>query len=396
MSRNKKNFLKVDIDYTPEQIALAQKLGSKNKGESMAAAEAIAAVVAEPLLKVIQQAPVFSNQFSPQSYGPGEAPVITLSQLFDVKQPGYFQVFSTSVAGGLQTNEMTGANEMVVQVHPMDGAASLEKRYVRTQRPRLNTISDALARLAQEVLLKNSLHATNVLMGALANSYIDGNSANTAVNNLQIFRSATQGVFQIDDFNTIMTRYRRIVSSWVGGTPVGVNSEITDMFGSPEWMAQIRQIAYQPQNTRSGSTNGSNWATSVPATEDVRNRIFNSAGLPSLFDVDLHVYNELGVGQIYNNVFANYATGTYAGYGQAGGTGGSPATFSSGSEQVVIGLNLDWQALIALSQVDLGGSTWTLAADDQFPVRAGRVGWFGSQSVGYVSVDNRDKVGIIF
>lgn len=393
MSRTNKNFLKVEFDHTPEQLALAQKLGSKNKGESMAAAEAIAAVVAEPLLKVIQQAPVFSNQFNPQSYGPGEAPVITLSQLFDVKQPGYFQVFSTSVAGGLQTNEMTGANEMVVQVHSMDGSASLEKRYVRTQRPRLNTISDALARLAQEVLLKNNLHATNVLMGALANSYIDGNSGNTGVSNLQIFRTATQGVFQIDDFNTIMTRYRRIVSSWVGGTPIGVNSEITDLFGSPEWMAQIRTIAYQPQNTRSVS-NGSNWATAVPATEEVRNRIFGSAGLPSLFDVDLHVYNELGVGQIYNSVFANYATGSYAGYGGAG-TSGS-ATFNTATEQAVIGLNLDWQALISLSQVDLGGSAWTLSADDQFPTRADRVGWYGEMSTGYVSVDNRDKCAIIF
>lgn len=392
MSRNKKNFLKVDMQYTPEQIALAHKLGSKNKTESIAAAEAIAAVVAQPLLQVIQQAPVFSNQFQRQSYGPGEMPVITLSPLFDTKAPGYMLAFSTSKAGGLNTNEMTGANEMVVQVHSMDGAGSLEKRYVRSQRPRLNVISDALARLAQEVLIKNNLHATNVLMGALANSFIDGNSSNTATNNLQIYRTATQGVFQLDDFNTIMTKYRRIVSSWLGGTPVGVNTEITDLFGSPEWMAQIRSIAYQPVNTRSGATNGSNYATSLAATEEVRNRIFNSAGLPSLFDTDLHQYNELGVGYIYNNVFANYASSTaYAGYGGSGS-----ATFNSGTEQIVVGLNLDWQDLISLTQVDLGGAEWALSADDQFPVRADKVGWFGEQSVGYVSVDNRGKLGMIF
>jgi len=123
----------------------------------------------------------------------------------------------------------------------------------------------------------------------------------------------------------------------------------------------------------------------------VRNRIFNSAGLPSLFDTDLHQYNELGVGQIYNNVFANYATGTYAGYG-----GGNGAVFNSATEQVVIGLNLDWQALISLTQVDLGGAEWSLQADDQYPLRDDAIGWFGSQSSGYVSVDNRDKVGIVF
>jgi hypothetical protein len=192
------------------------------------------------------------------------------------------------------------------------------------------------------------------------------------------------------DFNTMMTKYRRIVSSWVGGTPVGVNSKITDLFGSPEWMAQIRSMAYNPVNTRSGST-ATSGATSLAATDEVRNRIFNSAGLPSLFDVDLHEYNELGVGQIYNNVFASYATGTYEGYGQTGS-----ATFNSATEQAVIGLNLDWQALISLTQTDLGGAQWSLSADDQFPNRADKIGWFGEQSSGFLSVDNRDKLCLVF
>lgn len=63
--RNRNNYLKVDIKKTPEQIAIARQLGSRNKSESMAAAEAIAAVVSRPLLDVIQQAPVFSNFFAP-------------------------------------------------------------------------------------------------------------------------------------------------------------------------------------------------------------------------------------------------------------------------------------------------------------------------------------------
>lgn len=388
--RNKNNFLKIDIQHTPEQVALAQKLGSRNKLESLAAAEAIAAVVAQPLLKVIQQAPVFSNQFARQTYGPDEAPTIPLTPLFDTKSPGYMMVFSTSQAGGLNTNQMTGADEMIVQVHNLSGAASLNKKYLRTQRPRLNVISDSLQRLAQEVLVKQNLHATNVLMGALANSFIDGNSANTAASNYQIFRTATQGVFQMDDFNTIMTKYRRIVTSWTGGTPVGVNTKITDLFGSPEWMGQIRSIAYQPVNTRSGAV-ATSGATALAATDEVRNRIFNSAGLPSLFDVDLHEYNELGVGQIYNNVFANYATAAYAGYGGAG-----TANFNASTEQVVVGLNLDWFDLISLTQTDLGGAEWSLAADDHYPVRSDLVGWYGSQSSGFVSVDNRGKLALIF
>ena len=387
--RNRNNYLKIDIKRTPEQIAIARQLGSNNKTESLAAAEAIAAVVSQPLLEVIQQAPVFSNFYARQTYGPDEAPTIPLTPLFDTKQPGYFLVWSQTMPGGLATQQMQGANDLVVQVHSMDGSASLDKKYMRAQQPRINEISSALTRLANEVLLKENRDATNVLMGALANSYIDGNSANTATSNYQIFRSATAGVFQLDDFNTIMTKYRRIVPSWVGGTPIGARAGITDLCGSPEWMGQIRSIAYQPQNTR--AVPNTDESTVLSAPESVREKIFESAGLPNLFNVDLHEFNELGVNQIYNNVFATYATGTYVGNGGVGS-----ATFSSTTEQVVVGLNLDWFDLVSLTQTDLAGSEWALSADDQFPNRADKIGWWGKLSQGYTSVDNRGKLALIY
>jgi hypothetical protein len=62
----------------------------------------------------------------------------------------------------------------------------------------------------------------------------------------------------------------------------------------------------------------------------------------------------------------------------------------------VVALNLNWQDLISLSQTDLGGAEWSLSADDQFPNRADKVGWFGSQSSGFISVDNRGKMAIIY
>jgi len=154
-------------------------------------------------------------------------------------------------------------------------------------------------------------------------------------------------------------------------------------------MAQIRSIAYQPVNTRSGAITTSG-ASSLAATDEIRNKIFNSSGLPTLFDTDLHVYNELGIGQIYNTVFGNFATGTYLGYGGSGS-----ATFSPSTEEVIVGLNLDWPSLVCLTMSDLGGSEWTLAADDQYPIRSDKVGWYGEQSSGFVSIDNRDKVAVI-
>ncbi len=397
--RNRNNYLKMEIKRTPEQVALAHQLGSKtSKADSLAAAEAIAAVVSEPLLRVIQQAPVFSNFYARQTYGPDEAPTIPMSPLFDVRSPGYMLVWSASAPGGLASNHMQGANDLVVQVRNYNGAADVDKKWVRAQQPRLNVISDALTRLAQEVLIKQNRDATTVLMASLANSFIDGNNANTAPSNYQIFRSATAGVFQMDDFNTILAKYRRITPSYVGGTPVGTRTAISDLCGSPEWMAQVRSIAYQPQNTRIGvqtsvgvPANSYGGATALAAPDSVREEIFNSGGIQSLFSVDLHEYNELGVGQIYNNLFATYATGTYV-----GNNGVGSATFNSAAEQVVVGLNLDWQDLIQLTQTDEAGSEWTLQADDQYPLRSDKVGWYGSVNQGYVSTDSRGKIGLIY
>lgn len=388
--RNRNNYLKMKIERTPAQIALAHQLGSKtSKADSIAAAEAIATVVSQPLLKVIQQAPVFSNFYSRETYGPDEAPTIPLTPLFDVRAPGYMLVWSASAPGGLATNHMQGANDLVVQTRNYNGAADVDKKWVRSQQPRLNVISDALTRLAQEVLIKENRDATTVLMASLANSFVDGNNANTAPANYQIVRSATAGVFQLDDFNTMMIKYRRMISSWLGGTPGIARPNLTDLCGSPEWMGQLRSIAYQPQNTR-GVPN-SDESTALAAPDAVRNDVFNKAGIPSMFGIDFHEFNELGVGQIYNNLFATYATGTYVGNGGVGST-----TFNSASEQVVIGLNLDWFDLVSLTQTDEAGSEWSLIADDQYPLRSDKIGWYGSKNSGYVSVDNRGKLGLVY
>ena len=154
-------------------------------------------------------------------------------------------------------------------------------------------------------------------------------------------------------------------------------------------MGQIRSIAYQPQNTR--GVPDSNESTVLGAPDSVRERVFDSAGHPELFGVTFHEFNELGVGQIYNNLFATYATGTYIGNGGAGS-----GTFNSATEQVVVGLNLDWFNLISLTQTDEAGAEWALSADDQFPLRDGRVGWYGNQNRGFVSVDNRGQLAIIY
>jgi hypothetical protein len=201
------------------------------------------------------------------------------------------------------------------------------------------------------------------------------------------------------DFNAMMIKYRRILTSWVGGTPVGVRASLTDLFGSPEWMGQIRAMAYQPSNTRV-PTAGAGAATylagaAIPAPDDIRSNIFSAAGIPELFGISLHEYNEFGINSLgsFNSIFGTYAGATaYSGYGDPNS---GTATFSGATEQVVVGLNSALFDLVKLVEEGESG-TLEVAADDQFTLRSDKVGWTARQKLGFVSLDNRSKVALIY
>ncbi len=388
-----KNYLKVDLKRTDKQVALIKQLGSRNRTESLAAAEAIAQIVQEPLLQVIEQAPVISNLFEGITYARGTPPSLPLATFFDVRQRNYLQTWTQTQPGGNGTNFVQGASELFAQVYDLWSAASLNKNYAEAAN--LRVVAATLERLAQEILIKRNNNAAAILMNSLATSVIDGNAANTNPANYQIYRTATAGVFQLDDFNTILTKYRRIVSSWVGGTPVGIKASISDLLGSPEWMAQIRSIAYQPQNTR--GVPDSQESTVLGAPDSIRESIFKAAGNPELFGITLQEYNEFGqyvaaTNQgVYNQLFSTYAGATaYAGY-----AGSGSAVFAPTTEQLVVGLNTAMFDLVRLSETGESG-TYEVQADDSFTLRSGKVGWTSHIREGFLSVDNRAKLGIVF
>ncbi len=388
----KKRSLKITFDKTPEQIALVQKMGSKKKLESMAAAEALAAILARPILQVIEQAPAISNQYAALTYSAGQPAVIPLDPYFDVRARNFISVWTQSQPGGTAMNFTQGQSDLYVQTYPIYGEVAMNKNWLRAGN--IDYLAANLTRIVQEVLLVQETNAAFVLLNALANARIDGNSANTATNNLTLARAAAAGVFQLDDFNTMMIGYDRTTASWVGGTPVNDRRSLTDMLGSPEWMGQIRAIAYQPSNTRQGSV-ATQGGSSIAAPDSVREEIFKSAGIPTLFDVNLHKVYEFGTNRIYNTVFGT-ALGSTAlpGFGTGFG-GGSTSTFQGSTEQIVVGLNSEMFDLARLRMVE-DNSEFALVNDDSFSLRSDRIGMFGTLTEGYCSVDGRAKFGLSF
>lgn len=388
----RKRKLAISFDKTPEQIDLVKRMGSKNKTESMAAAEALASVMAQPILQVIEQAPVISNLYQRESYGADAKSTIALDPYFDVRQRNFLNVWTQSQPGGTAQNFNDGATELYVQTIPIVSEVSCNKNQLRAGQ--INYLAAYLTRLVQEVLLVQETNAAFTLFNSAAGARIDGNGANNATNNLTVARSATAGVWQLDDWNTTEIGYDRTTASWVGGTPVNDDRSITDLLGSPEWMGQIRAIAYQPQNTRQGAVTVQG-GSSIAAPDSVREEIFRGGGIPTLFGIDLHKVYEMGVGRNYNNVYST-AIGNVALPVNGGGFGGTAgATFNTNTEQVVVGLNTSMFDLVKLTMTE-ANSEFSLQADDSFNVRSDRVGFIGSQVAGYVSVEGRAKFLSVF
>lgn len=381
-------FLNAFKDCTPEQLDAIRKMGSKNKGESEAAQEAFAQLMARPVLQVINSAPVISNRFSTETFLDGTPPSIPLDPYFDVRSANFLNVWTQRSKGGTATNQPIGDSELFVSTYELDSAFSLRKQYLRASR--LNPLAAGLQRISQEVLYKQEFNAVNVLMGALAAARIDGVAGNTAVSNLQVTSSDTADVFQMSDFNNIKTRYARTVASWVGSTPVDAGLEVDTLIGSPEWMGQIRSMAYQPVNTRPGSITTSG-ATAIAAPEAIRAQIFNAVGNPTIFGAELVQSYDFGVGRRYNQVFANYAGSTS--YLGTGGT--STRTFSASADEIVIGLN---SAMFGLTRLRKTGDVgeFVMQPDDTFTLRSDTMGMFGSLEEGYASLDSRLLLGYIF
>lgn len=386
------NKNRISFKRTDDQVAIVKQMGSKKRDDSIAAQEAVAAVLTEPILQVINTAPVISNLFETIVYDEGTPASIPLDVHFDVRSRNFLNVWTQSQPGGLATNFVQGLSEMFVNTYELWSAVSMNKNYLRSAR--LDVVAATMERIAQEILIKQELNAVNILMAALANARIDFVASNTAADNLQVVRSASANIFQLDDFNTIKTKYARVLSSWVGGTPVGTVQEITDLIGSPEFVGQIRSMAYQPVNTRTvdgtaGTPAGS--STAMPAPESLREEVYRSAGIPSIYGTNIIQSYDFGVGKAYNTIFDNYAGSTaFAGHG-----GVSTAAFAGASEEIVVGLNANMFNLVRLRERGANGE-FTLTPDDQFVLRSDKVGYYGSMREGYVSLDSRGMFGMIW
>lgn len=394
----------ITLEKTAEQIELIKALGSRNKTTSAEAREAFAAALGPIVQEVLQQLGTSGLLFVDAPFDADDSPSYPLDLYYDQNEYGYVSVWSQTMAGGLPTStDISTVQEMKFDTYNLDTAISIRKKYAR--RARLDVISKFIERMVQEVLIKQETNAWAVLLKAAAEATTDmtrvlgksvGNDANTTTGSSlkHVIRSTNASTFLLEDLNALMTRLRRINSSWNGGTPSARYSNgITDLFVSPEVKQDIRAFAYEPLNTATnarGAAAGDHAGIALP--DSIREEIYNSAGMESIYGVNIVELNEFGKGQKYNKFFDKFAASTS--YTQVDGTNGT--TFTEASDEILIGVDNRKNAFIRPVAIqDENGGQFVSYPDDQFSEREDKMAFFGSLEEGRVILDARAVAGIV-
>ncbi len=383
--------MKITLKRTPEQLELIKAMASKNRDTAYNAQVALAEFIGPVVSEVINNAPTLSNLFTPLQYNADDNPSLPLDLYYNIFDEDYIKVYSQSVAGGLPTNMVQPtAAELKFTTYTLDSAVAFDRKYA--SRSRLDVIGKTFTRVAQEVLLKQERTSSNLLMTALAEA-TSGNATYSAKNR-NVFRTNTAGQLFLDDVNKLITKAKRVNASWSGGTPTGARHGISDLIVSPEVIERIRAMAYNPMNTKAArGITPTAATTAIPATDAIRNEVWQSSGITEFFGINIMEVLELGVGKRYNEVFDTVA-GTID-YLDNGSTTASSA-FDATGEEIIIGLDRSRDALVRAIAVDSDtGSEFNLVADDQFSIRQQRIGYYGALEEGRMVLDNRALVGLI-
>ncbi len=369
--------MKITLKKTEEQVELVKAMASRNRDVAYEAQMALAEFISPVLVKVINQAPVISNLFNNFSFNEMDSPSLPLDLYYDITAPEYVKVYSTSVPGGLPTNTVVPTvSEMKFSTYRLDSAVDFDKRYAA--KSRMDVVGKTFTRIAQEVLLKMEATSQSLLLGALNEATTQSIQGNDKHHIITANQSGAGASLTLDDFNRLLTHAKRINTAWTGSAPEGGRIKgITDLIMSPEMIKGLREMAYNPVNTK--NPNG----TDIPATDSMRDGIYNNAGTPEFFGISIMEVNELGPNQKMVDAFSKLSGGFK-------GTNNFKST-----DDLAIGLDRSRESLFRAVATDAeNGSELNLVADDQYSVRQSKIGYFGSMEEGRMILDDRVLTGI--
>ena len=380
--------MNITLKRTPEQVELVKAMASRNRNVAYEAQVALAEFIGPVLAEVLNNAPTVSTLFKSLQFNADDNPSIPLDLYYDISDEDYVRIWSQTHAGGLPSNQvLPTASELKVATYNLNAAVDFDRRYAA--KSRMDVVGKTFTRVAQELLLKQERTSATLLMTSLANATI---KTSPLTGDGQVFRSVVAGQLLMDDFNNLSTLAKRINSSWIGGTPTTRVRGITDLIMSPEAVASIRSMAYNPVNTKVNTGTADKDSTALAAPESLRDELYRNAGINSFMGLNILEFNEMGKGEKFNTLFETAAGSTaYVNFAN-GGSG----TFDGAATQIVVGVDRSRDSLMRVVATDSeSGSEMTLLADDQYSVRQNKIGYYGAIEEGRVVLDNRVLCGVI-
>ena len=375
--------MKITIKRTEDQLALVRAMGSNNREEAYEAQAAVAELLGPVVTEVINNAVTVGNLFTTLTYQADDNPSLPLDLFHDITEEDYINVFSQQVAGGLPYSQVFPAhNELKFSTYTLDSALAFDRKYAK--KARVDVVSKTFTRMAQEVMLKQERTAFNVLASAL----IKGNGTT----NKRIISSFNQDRLILDDLNRLITKSKRINSSFNGGTPVGGSvTGVTDLLVSPEMIEKLRSMSYNPINTVATGATGND----IAAPDELRMSVYNSGGLPSFYGINIIEVLEMGIGQRFNKI-ALAIDGADSATVTSGGQGESPDSGFSATDELLIGVDRSKESLIRPVVLGEGATdALNIQVDDQFSVRQNKIGYYGTLEEGRICIDDRALTGIV-
>jgi len=388
--------MEIKIERTAEQVELVKAMASKNREVAYEAQAALGDFIGPVLAEVIAQAPTLSNLFTSLQFNSEDNASIPLDLYHDITDEDYIQVWAQNAPGGLPTNQVAPVQqELKFTTYKLDSALSFDKRYAA--RSRMDVVSKTFTRMAQEILLKQDKTSASIILSALGNAKTNGLS--------HVVPSVQSDRFLLADLNKLFTLCKRIATSWAGGTPADRRGRgVTDLIVSPEIVEEIRGMAYNPINTVSNVTHSDGQGGmlqgggDIAGTEALRERVFNSAGIPEFYGVSIMEIHEMGTKQKWNKLFENVAGDDITSNGNTATATNldSQLNFDAESDELIIGVDLSRESMIRAVATDSeSGSEFDLVVDDQFVSRSQKIGYYGSLEEGRMLLDDRVLTGII-
>jgi hypothetical protein len=366
-------------------------MGSKNSTVAREATEAVAAFLGPVIREVLMTAGTVSRIYRDIEYDEDSDPSIPLD-LFYNEGAGYITVWAQNMAGGLPTSQVEGVKELKFGSYRLDSAVSWNKKYAR--KSRLDVISKAIERMVNEVLIKQERNGWAVVLKAVAEAKTQtigkgllGHVINTT--NTGTAATGPTGTLMLADLNKLMTLIKRLNESYSGNTPVQpYTNGITDLYISPEIKEAVRAFAYNPINTTASAATGAQVVRDQFLSENMRDQIYQNAGMQSIYGVNLIELVEFGCNQKYNILFNQFAssltTGTWV---------------NAQINQIMVGIdNTRGVFLRPVARQAESGGTFVVLPDGQFEMygsRVEKVGLYGFLEESRICLDARAVVGLI-